>query len=288
MGHKVQIWLGFILPQLLRWGLTAGLAVHLELNMSELKKSELKGPDAFQVRLFGVMNWILVNKRQIGLLLLPVAIAAAGGFIWQAISGKLKDGRLKELARIEDKYSTETETAFKKADAASQAAGKVKPDHSGSLAAYTEYAKKNPGSEEGWLAGLRAANITLDKDEPSQADLESALDLVQPVIAKSISSPFHQTAARLLAMAILEDLKRYDEALAQAKILVETVSDDLKSRVLLGKARIEMARAAASAKKEDREEAKNTLNAIIEKHSSSEEAGKARAMLTGLSAIATN
>ncbi|NBQ63785.1 MAG: hypothetical protein EBU40_16050, partial [Proteobacteria bacterium] len=120
------------------------------------------------------------------------------------------------------------------------------------------------------------------------ADLESALDRVQPVIAKSISSPFHQTVARLLAMAILEDLKRYDEALAQAKILVETVSDDLKSRILLGKARVEMARASASTKKEDREEAKNTLNAIIEKHSSSEEAGKARAMLTGLSAIATN
>ncbi len=256
--------------------------------MSELKKSELKGPDAFQVRLFGVMNWFLANKRQIGLMLLPVAIVAAGGFIWQAVSGKLKDGRLKELARIEDKYSAETESAFKKADAAAKASGKVKPDHSASLADYTEYAKKNPGSEEGWLAGLRAANITLDKDEPSQADLDSALKLVEPVIAKSIASPFHQTTARLLAMAILEDLKRYDDAIAQAKILIETVSDDLKSRVLLNKARVEISRATASAKKEDKEEARNTLNAIIEKHSSSEEAGKARAMLTSLTAIATN
>jgi hypothetical protein len=256
--------------------------------MSELKKSELKGPDAFQVRMYSILNWFLTNKKQVGLMLLPVALVAVGGFIWGAVSSKLKDGRLKELARIEDQYSAETEAAFKKADPAAQAAGKIKPDHSGSLAAYRDYAKANPGTEEGWLAGLRATNITIDKDQPSQEDFDAALKLVEPVIAKSIASPFHQTTGRLLALSILEDLKRYDDALSQAKVLLETIGDDMKPRVLLSKARIELAKATASAKKEDKEEAKSTLNTIIEKHSSSDEAGKARAMLTELSAIAAN
>jgi len=241
-------------------------------TMSELKKSEIKGPDAFQTRMFRLMNWALINKKQVGLVLLPLLVVAAGGFIWQAVTGKIKDGRLKELARIEDQYSSETEAAYKKADPAAQAASKIKADHTASLAKYLDFNKANPGNEEGWLAGLRATNISLDKDTVTQADLEAAIKIVEPVIAKSMASPFHQTIGRLMAMAILEDLKRYDDALKQAGTLLGTVSDDLKPRILLGKARIEIA-------KNSRDDAKATLNTILEKHGSSDEATKARALL---------
>ena len=215
---------------------------------------------------------MLLNKKQVGLVLLPVVLVAAGGFVWQAISAKIKDSRLKELARIEDQYSSETESAYKKADPAAQASGKVKPDHTASLAAYLQFIKANSGNEEGWLAGLRATNITLDKDQVLSGDLEAALNIVEPVIAKSSASSFHQSMSRLMAMAILEDLKRYDDALKQAATLLGTVNDELKPRILLGKARIEIAKNA-------RDDAKATLNLILEKHGSSDEATKARALM---------
>ena len=106
----------------------------------------------------------------------------------------------------------------------------------------------------------------------AQGDLEAALKLVEAVIAKSTASPFHQTAGRLMAMAILEDLKRFDDALKQSATLMGTVNDDLKPRILLGKARIELAKNA-------KDDAKATLNVIIEKHGTSDEAAKARALM---------
>ena len=245
-------------------------------KMSELKKSEIKGPDALQVRIFSTLNWLMLNKKQMGLVLLPVVLVAAGGFVWQAVTNKMKDTRLKALAKIEDQFGAETEQAYKKANPAGQPGAqpdaKVQPDHGASLLKYAEFAKENPGNAEGWLAGLRATNISLDKEQLAQGDLEAALKLVEAVIAKSTASPFHQTAGRLMAMAILEDLKRFDDALKQSATLMGTVNDDLKPRILLGKARIELAKNA-------KDDAKATLNVIIEKHGTSDEAAKARALM---------
>ncbi|MEY4631366.1 MAG: hypothetical protein RIQ81_1486 [Pseudomonadota bacterium] len=250
--------------------------------MTEIKKAELKGPDAFQARIFIAINWLVANKRQVGLFLLPLVVVAVAGFTWQAVSGHLKNRRMADLAGIEEKYAKETEEAFKKADPAS--AGKVTPDHSASLASYLDFAKKHPGNEEGWTAGLRAANILLDKEAPEH---ESARKQIEAVVAKSTASRFHQILGRFMLLAVLEDTKQYDEALKHAAALSGILDaeqprksegksplvTEIKPRLLLSKARIELA-------KNSKDDARATLNSIIKDHGFSEEAATARAMLT--------
>lgn len=249
--------------------------------MSTMNKAELKGLDQFQARIFKLINWFLLNKRQVAMVLLPVVLVAAAGFAWQAIAKQAKNKRLEALAKIESVYSQENEQAYKAAEAAAQAAGKsdplkldskIKPDHSGSLASYLAFAKENSDKEEGWIAGLRATAITAEQSDGSQEALASALAIIEPVIARSTASSFHQVTSRMVAMSLLEDLKRYDDAAKQAETLLGLVGDDLKPKILLTKARLDVARNAL-------DEARVALTTILEKHDTAAEAAKARAML---------
>jgi len=248
--------------------------------MVELSKAEIKGPDAIQTRLAGLLSWIVDNSNTLGLLLLPLLVIAFAGLGWQKWVEHKKGGRMDELAAIEQQFEKESEDAAAKPLPVAKDAAKAdkpvtpsKPDHTGSQAAFLAFARKYPDKEEGWTAGLRAASIMLEKDTP---EFEPATKEIAAVVEKSTASPFHQVLARSMYLAVLEDAKNYDEAMKQATALLGIVNDDFKPQVLLGKARIELA-------KNSKEDAKATLNSIIEKHAASQEASMARAMLSGVS-----
>jgi predicted negative regulator of RcsB-dependent stress response len=246
--------------------------------MVENNKSELKGADAIQTRLAGILGWIVDNSKTLGLFLLPLLIVGLAGLGWQQYAKRQKGARMDELAAVEQQFEKESEDAANKAisstidggKAATDPASRPKPDHSGSQAAFLALFRKYPDREEGWTAGLRAANIMLDKDNP---EFDAASKEIAAVVEKSTASAFHQVVGRSMHMAVLEESKQYDDAMKQASALLGLVNDDFKPRVLLGKARIELA-------KNSKDDAKATLNTIIEKHAGSEEAATARAMLS--------
>ena len=82
---------------------------------------------------------------------------------------------------------------------------------------------------------------------------------------------FYQVQVRLMYVAMLEELKKFDDAIAQLEIVQPLASEELHARILLTKARLQM-----EAGKND--EAKKTLDIIITTQASTPEARQAIAL----------
>ena len=94
---------------------------------------------------------------------------------------------------------------------------------------------------------LEGALKILEKDK-----LPEARPILENVLAKSTSSPFYQTQARLALISVLEEQGEYDTALTQLDQLDKVIDKDLKPKVLLAKGRLQLlknAKADAKARK---------------------------------------
>lgn len=277
--------------------------------MSEkLNQKALKGPDQFQEKAIVIFDWILKQKRQLGALVAGVIIVMAVGLGWQAMSTHLASKRLDALGALEAQYDKESEAAQKQREAiqkqiealaevpaAKDAAGKeikkpeakpaedpavaakkkalekqrddLKPDHTVSLEKYRAFATEHAGKTEGWFAGIRAAGILMEQKKEAEAR-----PLVEKVAQESLNDKFYQVQSRLFLVGLKEDAGEYDAALKDLDVLSGLVDDEFKPKVLLAKGRIQYF-------KDAKPEAKTTLSELVEKHSSSPEAQKARGIL---------
>jgi len=138
-----------------------------------------------------------------------------------------------------------------------------KADHKVSLEKFVAFFKSHQGSKEGWRAGMAAVGI-LVKDK----NLAEASDILKTLLEKSKGIDFYQVQVRLMYIGILEDLKKFEDALAQVEIVQSLASEELKPRVLLTKARIQIEVGKA-------DEANKTLDLIMTTYASSPEARQA-------------
>lgn len=277
--------------------------------MSSLQKEhakQLKAPDALQARLAGILAWLLKNSR-VGLYALVPVVIAVGSFLgWRYFQTHQRNARIEELGKIQVVYEGEQrkvndarqaigkqiealeakaaapapadptkpapaapaldpQVAIQKAMLEKQAEG-IKADHTVSRGQYQEYFKKYEGQPEGWLAGMTAARLLIEEEK-----LTEAQPLIETVLAKSKDLPFYQIQSRFALMGLLEESGDFDKALAETDALEKLVDKEMQPKVLLARGRIQML-------KNSKDDAKKTFSSLIENHSASPEAQKARSI----------
>lgn len=258
----------------------------------KISEKILKKPDAFQVFFFRVFNWLRLQQQSLALATIPLILVLGGVGGWQYYNYKMTDQRRIKLAEIERVFSNEekesnklktkiqeeirkiekaAEDAKKEADkvlieAKRKDIEKIAPNHKESIAQFTAFYQANEKNPEGWRAGMAVVeNLVKDKK------LEDASTILSTIMKHSMGIEFYQVQVRFYAIAILEDLKKYDEALSETEKLLPLASQELTPRVLITKARLQI----EAGKKED---AVKTLDTIIASHSSSPEARQAIAI----------
>jgi predicted negative regulator of RcsB-dependent stress response len=279
------------------------------VNKQQIK--DIKRPDALQVQLSSILNWILENARYGVYAIVPVVIGMGGFYGFRYFKDQKKNARLEELGKVQVVYEGEQRKASDvrqaistkiealevkstpKGDAATAEDQPEKPkdpktaqeqeklrkelaavraDHSESLGKYIEFGKKYEDVPEGWLAGMMAAQIFAEEGKASDAR-----QVLEGVLTKSGDQPFYQTQGRLFLVALLEEAGEWDKALAELdsldKALEKSGESDLKATSLLARGRIQVL-------KDAKEDAKKTFAQLLEKHSGSPEAQKARAYQT--------
>lgn len=281
------------------------------VNKHQLK--ELKKPDAIQVKLSQILNWILGNVRYVGFAVVPVAIGAGAFYGFRSFQDGSKNKRLEELGKVQIVYENEQRKASEQrqainakiealespsavkepAEGAAPQAAKakdpkvsekqatlrqelalVRADHTESVEKYLEFSKKYDSDAEGWLAGMMASQILAETGKGQEARV-----VLEGLLAKSKDQVFYQTQGRLFLVGLLEDAEDYDRALAELdaldKVLGALGNEDFKPKVLLARGRIQLLKNA-------KDDAKKTFGTLVEAHAGSPEAQKARAYQTFL------
>jgi len=264
------------------------------------KKEELnlKGPDMLQLKAASTVEYLRKHGKILaaGLVILLVAIVAGIGI--NAMLASQQEGLRQDLAQVEKLYDEELKAfsesqesaqneldelklAQQKAAARSEEKAKLdrqvtelearlaqsKPDHSESQQEFLKFFQNHKNSPAGWVAGVRYAAISLD-----QRQLEEASPVLEDVANRSGQYPIIHTQSRLLLIATLEDLEKFDEALVHAEQLLTASRAELKPRVLLTKGRLLVF-------KKDYDQAQQTLTQLIEQHADSQEAESAKSMM---------
>ncbi len=267
-------------------------------NYKEHVKS-LKGPDQFQVRVMTWLDWAAKNVKLLGFVVVPLALIAGGWFGYQYLQNQRRDARLEELGKAQVVYEGEQRKAgdarlviTKKIealdakakpdkdgkapavdpkdqaekDALTKQAEAIKADHAESTTQFLAFYKKYETTPEGWMAGMTAARLLLEKEK-----LAEARPILENVMVKSTESQFYQTQARLALIGVLEEQGEYDSALTQLDGLDKVIDKDLKPKVLLARGRLQLLKNAKA-------DAKATFTTLIETHGTSPEAQKARSI----------
>lgn len=274
-------------------------------NRQQLK--ELKRPDAIQLKLTQVLNWLLENARYLAFAAVPVALGVGGYYGFRYFQDSKKKARLEELGKVQVVYedeqrkaaearqavNTKIEALEKKAPAAGEGAAKDKPkdpkvsgeveklrnelsairaDHNGSMAKFLEFNKKYPDEAEGWLAGMMVAQIFAEEGKVAEA-----LQVVQDVLSKSQNQPFYEVQGRFFLAGLMEEAGQWDQALGELDTLEKSLDKlgvaDFKPKVILARGRVLLL-------KNDKEAAKKAFVSLTELHAGSPEAQKARAYQT--------
>lgn len=263
--------------------------------MDKKTEKQLKRPDAFQTSMYRAAKWLKASRQQVLLVLIPMVglILLAGG--WQYYRYLDTQKRRAQLAKIST-ASADEEKAFNKKqnelreeirkleaevpkdapkdaphpkkaaiDAKKKELDGMVLNHDKTLELYLAFFNSNQKNPEGWRAGIAAANDYIAKKK-----LAEAAPILETILANSLGTDFYQVQVRFMYMAILEDLKKYQEALAESEKLMALASEDLQPKVLLFQARLQKSLGK-------REESLKTLDLVIKNHSSTPEAREALA-----------
>jgi predicted negative regulator of RcsB-dependent stress response len=267
--------------------------------MSSQKSNDLnlKGPDAFQVKVGDFLAGIAQNPKPLFAVITLLLVALAAGYGIRYFVGQKEDARRGELSKIDAVYEDELknynearEALEKQRDtlkaaqpkpagdakpveetaeikALNQKIGDLKPDHSASADKYKAYFSSHQNSPEGWVAGLRYATFAAEQNK-----LEDAQKVLEDVSKNAKSHPILQTQSLMMLVSILTDRGELDKALEYNETLIKVVADDLKPRALLTKAQIQYL-------KKDFANTRTTADEILTKHENSAEADRARSLV---------
>jgi len=270
--------------------------------VTKKRAKELNAPDQFQSKAAHIMDWAILNKNQLIAAGVGLALVVMALFGYEHFKVSQKDTRIESLGAIQMIFDSETKTINDEADALRKTLGvtkpvgdklsaaektkleaenkkieaenavveakieSLKPNHTASRDAFAEYAKENPSNPEGWMAGVTAANLAIDAGNTAMGK-----ELLQLVIENSKQSEFYQAHSRLILVGLLEDEKKFDEAIKQIDELEKLVGKDLKPKVLLAKGKAQMLKKAS-------DEANVTLSKLIKDFGSSPEAKEAKSI----------
>jgi len=259
-----------------------------------------KGIDGFQARLIGLFDWLVTNSKYVWMVLVPVLVILVLGLGFQAWMESQSSKRRAALGAIEEAYANEAIESGKKREEIQKKIDEIeagsnpgtaskpqsvdvqkliqksqlekerdaiRPDHSGSREKFAAFFKEHGNTPEGWLAGVRAANIWLSDRKTAEAR-----PILEHVAKESLSMPWFQFQSRMLLVSLYEDAGEFDAALKELEIVERLAVDDLKPKVKLAKGRIQLL-------KDSKDEARATLDEIISQHGSTPEAQKARSWL---------
>ena len=260
-----------------------------------------KGIDGLQTKLMGLFDWLLTNSKAVALVVLPVLVIALAGVGFKAWMDSQSAKLRAALGAIEELYANEAiesgkkrEEIQKKIDEIEAASNPgtpdkpnasldvqkliqkaqlekdrdaIRPDHAGSREKFAAFFKEHGNTPEGWLAGVRAANIWLSERKTTEAK-----PILEQVAKESLKMPWFQFQSRMLLVSIYEDAGEFDAALKELDILAPLAVEDLKPKVKLARGRVQLL-------KDSKDEARATLDEIISQHASSPEAQKARSWL---------
>lgn len=261
--------------------------------MSDKKtEKQLKRPDAFQVFMFRAAHWFRVQQNTLLLAVVPLLVIVLGAVSWQFYRHWSADKRKHELAEIERVFLNEDKDLSKaksklhdevkrlesEKDAAKAAQNKplieaknkeidsMKADHSASEGKFRSFFEANQKTAEGWKAGMSLVEMLLEGKKFPEAS-----EILAKILSHSMGVEFYQVQVRLMYISVLEEVKRYDEALAEVEKAIPLTQEDLLPRMLITKGRLQLELGK-------REEAFKTLDALQEKHASSPEARQALAL----------
>ncbi|MCX6131056.1 MAG: hypothetical protein NTX25_18610 [Proteobacteria bacterium] len=264
------------------------------------KEMNLKGPDAFQAKLAEFFAGIAQNPKPLLGVVTAILVVLLAGFGFRYFSKNKQDARRTELSQVDQGFEDEAkaftkqrEALEKKRDTLKAAQVKpaadpkdakpledsaeikaldaeiksLKPNHSASALQYKNFFAHYPKAAEGWVAGLKYAAYAAE-----QGQLEEAQNLLEQLVKNSNGHAVLQTQTLFLLISVLEDRNEFDKALEQIEVLNKIASDELKPRILLGKAQIFFF-------KKDYANTKVTATKLLTEHESSPEADRARSLL---------
>lgn len=270
------------------------------MSSEKSKELNLKGPDAFQVKVGDFLAGIAQNPKPLFAVIALLLAALAAGYGIRYFIAHKADGRRAELSKLdavlEDElknYNKQREALEKQRDtlkaaqpkpaadakdakpvedtaeikALDQKIAALKPDHTASADQYKAYFEGHKTSAEGWVAGLRYASFAAEQNK-----LEEAQKVLEEITKNAKSHPILETQGLLLLVSIQTDRGELDKALESADALIKTVGEDLKPRALLTKAQIQYL-------KKDYANTRTTATEVLTKHENSPEADRARSLV---------
>ena len=256
--------------------------------MEKIPQSRSK--DAFQNASARLLNLLSTQRKTLFLIALPVALAVAIGYGWKFQKTRQETARraaldeiLSLISKVDQDTAKHRDEITKKADGLRKVGSEIHKDSIAKLELEAKNIKPNYDAvqpkllafynlhndeNEGWNAGIVVAKQQLEAKK-----FEEAKNLTEGIAKASIRSKLYQMQSRFLLVGIYEELNQYDLAIQQEILLESLVSEDLVPAAKLAKARTLIL-------KNSNDEAKATLQGIVEKHATSSEAQKARAYLT--------
>ncbi len=270
------------------------------MSSEKSKELNLKGPDAFQVKVGDFLAGIAQNPKPLFAVIALLLAALAAGYGIRYFIAHKEDARRGELSKIDavfeeelKNYNKQRETLEKQRDtlkavqpkpaadakdakpaedspeikALNQKITDLKPEHTGSADQYKKYFESHKTSAEGWVAGLRYATFAAE-----QKNLEEAQKVLEEVTRNAKSHPVLQSQGLMMLISIQTDRGELDKALESSDALLKAVGDDMKPRALLTKAQIQFL-------KKDYANTRTTATEVMTKHENSPEADRARSLV---------
>jgi tetratricopeptide (TPR) repeat protein len=275
------------------------------MTEQKTKDKPLKGRDSFQGQILNAINFISVNKKRILMMMAPILVvtsAVYATFLW---TEKKADSRRAALAQILSTFADEENSVAKqreelqrqieslrnknpekKGQKSSPSAedlasitklekqiADLKPDHTNSISEFRKFYDSHAKTVEGWMAGLKWASHQLQNTQASDTR-----KVVEDIAKASSSNKFYQMNSRFILIGMMEDAGEFDAALKECEILLKLASDEAMPSVLLTKGRLQFF-------KKSYEDSKTSLKEILDKHSSSPEASKARGLMAIMGSV---
>ena len=265
----------------------------------KIKDQALKRPDSFQDHVLNGINFVSTNRQRVLMMMAPLLIVASGVYATYLWTQKKADSRRAALAKILTHYSDEENSVAKQREELQKKieplrstktgkdgkklpnssenlaaitklekqAADLKPDHTKSMSEFKRFYDSNSDTVEGWMAGLKWASNQLQESQ-----IPEARKVVEQIAKASSSNKFYQMNSRFILIGLMEDAGEFDAALKECEVLMKLASDDALPSILLTRGRLQFF-------KKSFDDARASLKEILDKHSSSPEATKARGLM---------
>ena len=260
-------------------------------------KRSLKGPDVLQRNFLRTSRWIDRNQTSIfigiGIVVVLFIVGLMGAFYYKQTTNKT----MMELAKIDLKqqeallswsnYLQDTQKKLieiqTKIDDPKTSANdkkellvqknllekklKEEPNTNAFAGEYQKFYEANKTNPSGWIAGLRAANSLIEKN-----NFKDAKDILTVIVENGRSHDFYNIQVRLMLVGLLEQLNEYDTALNVLAPIEKNSGKEIQPLVLLTKGRLLLY-------KKDNAKAKVELEKLINAYSEADEAKTARGLI---------